>query len=62
MIIYIHKKCTLQLMATNKQQSPNLGMPAESNKKLIWQIINYAFDCVMSNIFAVMDINVSARL
>ena len=27
MIIYIHKKDTLQILADNKQQSPNLGPP-----------------------------------
>ena len=36
MIIFIHKKDTLQIMVTNKQQSPNLRMPVESYKKLIW--------------------------
>ena len=30
MIICIHEKDTLQIMATNKQQSPNLRMPVES--------------------------------
>ena len=41
MIIFIHKKFTLQIMATNKQQSPNLRMTVESDKKkLIWLIIN----------------------
>ena len=40
MIIFIRKKDTLQIMATNKQQSPNLRMPVESCKKLIWLIIN----------------------
>ena len=36
----IHEKDTLQIMVANKQQSPNLGMPVESCKKLIWLIIN----------------------
>ena len=36
MIIFIHKKDTLQIMATNRQQSPNLRMPVESYKKPIW--------------------------
>ena len=40
MIIFIHKKDALQIMVTNKQQSPNLRMPVESYKKLIWLIIN----------------------
>ena len=35
MIIFIHKKDTLRIMVTNKQQSPNLRMPVESYKKLI---------------------------
>ena len=39
MIILIHKKDTLPIMATNKQQSPNLRMPVESNKKLICNTI-----------------------
>ena len=30
MIISIHKKGTLQIMAKNKQQSSNLRMPVES--------------------------------
>ena len=30
MIIFIHKKDTLQIMVTNIQQSPNLRMPVES--------------------------------
>ena len=29
MIIFINKKDTLQIMAKNKQQSPNLRMPVE---------------------------------
>ena len=33
MIIFIHEKYTLQIMATNKQQSPNLRMSVESYKK-----------------------------
>ena len=33
MIIFIHKKDTLQIMATNKQQSPNSRMPVESYKE-----------------------------
>ena len=40
MIICIHKKDTLQITATNKQQTPNLRMPVESNKKHIYLIIN----------------------
>ena len=39
MIIFIHKKDTLQIMAKNEQKSPNLRMPIESYKKLIRQII-----------------------
>ena len=39
MIICIHKKDTLQIMVTNKQQCPNLRMPVESYKKLIWLVI-----------------------
>ena len=35
MIVFIHKKYTLQIMVPNKQQSPNLRMPGESYKKLI---------------------------
>ena len=35
MIIFIHKKDTLQIMVPNKQQSPNLRVPVESYKKLI---------------------------
>ena len=31
MIICIHKKNALQIMATNKQHSPNLRIPAENN-------------------------------
>ena len=34
MIICIHKKDTLQIMAINKQQSPNLGPPVENYKKM----------------------------
>ena len=30
MIIFVHKKDALQIMAKNKQQSPNLRMPVES--------------------------------
>ena len=41
-MIFIHKKDTLRIMVTNKQQNPNLRMPVESYKKLIWLIINYA--------------------
>ena len=33
-------KDTLQIVVTNIQQSPNLGMTVESYKKLIWLIIN----------------------
>ena len=33
MVIFIHKKDTLQIMITSKQQSPNLRMPVESYKK-----------------------------
>ena len=40
MIIFIHENDTLQIMVTNKQQGPNLRMPVESYKKLIWLIIN----------------------
>ena len=36
MIICIHKKDALQIMAKNKQQSINLRMPVESYKILIW--------------------------
>ena len=36
MIIFIQKKDTLQIMMTDKQQSPYLRMPVESYKKLIW--------------------------
>ena len=39
MIIFIHKKDTLQIMVTNEQKSPNLRMPVESYKNLIWLII-----------------------
>ena len=35
MMIFSHAKDTLQIMATNKQQSPNLRMPVESYQKLI---------------------------
>ena len=35
MIIFIHKKDTLQIIVTNKQQSPNLRMLVESYTKLI---------------------------
>ena len=38
MIIFIYKKDKLQIMVTNKQQRPNLRMPVESYKKLIWLI------------------------
>ena len=40
MIILIYKKDTLQIMVTNKQQSPNSRMPVESLKKIIWLITN----------------------
>ena len=40
MLIFIHEKDTLQIMAANKQQSPDLRMPVEGYKKLIWLIIN----------------------
>ena len=40
MIICINKKDTLQVMVTNKQQSPNFRMSVESYKKHIWLIIN----------------------
>ena len=40
MIIFIPKKDTLQIMAKNKQYIPNLTMPVESYKKLIWLIMN----------------------
>ena len=40
MILCIHKKDILQIMVTNKHQSPNLRIPVESDKKLIWLIIN----------------------
>ena len=33
MIICIHKKETLQIMVTNKQQSPDLRIQVESYKK-----------------------------
>ena len=36
MISFIQKKYTLQIMVTNKQQCPNLRMPVERYKKLIW--------------------------
>ena len=37
MIIFIHKKDTLQIMVTNIQLSFNLRMPVESyKKKIIW--------------------------
>ena len=36
MIIFIHKNDTLQIMATNEQQSPNLRMPLESLKKKLF--------------------------
>ena len=39
-IICIHKKYTLRIMVTNIQHSPNLRMPIESYKKIIWLIIN----------------------
>ena len=39
-IIFIHKKYTLQIMATNKQHSPDLRMPVESYIKHICLIIN----------------------
>ena len=32
-IIFIHKKDTIQIMAKNKQQSPNLRIRVESYKK-----------------------------
>ena len=35
MISFIHKKITLQIMAKNKQQRPNLRMPEESYNKFI---------------------------
>ena len=35
MIICIHKKDKLQIMVTNKQQTPNLRMPVENYKQLI---------------------------
>ena len=38
MMIFINKKDALQIMVTNKQQTPNLKMPVESYKKLIWQL------------------------
>ena len=44
MILFIHKKDTLQIVATNKQQSPKLRMPIESYKKLIWLKNNSNFD------------------
>ena len=31
---------TIQILAKNKRQSPNLGMPVESYEKLIWLIVN----------------------
>ena len=40
MIIFIHRKDTLQIMVTNIQHSTNLRMPVESYKKIIWLIIN----------------------
>ena len=40
MIIFIHKRDALEIMAINKQQSPNLKMPVETYKKLTWLIIN----------------------
>ena len=40
MIIFIHKKDTLQIIMETNKQSPNLRMPVESYKKLIWLIIN----------------------
>ena len=39
MIICIHKENTLQIMADDKQQSPDLRIAVESYKKLIWLII-----------------------
>ena len=39
MIIFIHKRDTLQIMVTNKQQSPHLRMQVESYKKIIRLII-----------------------
>ena len=33
MIIFTHNKDILQIMVTNKQQSPNLRIPVESYKK-----------------------------
>ena len=36
MIICIHKRDTIQIMAKNKQQSLNLRMTAETYIKLIW--------------------------
>ena len=38
MIIFIHKKDTLQIVATNKQQSPNLRMPVESYLALLYNV------------------------
>ena len=34
MIIFIHKKDTLQIMSKNKQQSRNLRMPVEGYKNI----------------------------
>ena len=51
MIIFIHKKDTLQIMVTNKQQSPNLGMPVESSKKNIWLIMIYSLHVSHVNIY-----------
>ena len=34
MIVFIHKNDTLQILADNKQQSPNLGLLVESYRKI----------------------------
>ena len=42
MISFIHKYDTLQIMAKNRQQSPNLWMPVESYKihKDLYKFVN----------------------
>ena len=50
MIICIHKKDTLQIMAENKQQSLNLRLSVECNKHFIWLIIDYEEQVCMRNI------------
>ena len=46
MIICNHKNNTLQIMALNKQQSPNLRMPVESYKKTYLAELNCTVVCM----------------